>query len=190
MRSTTGQDTVANNLRTTAETITTQLLDGRQLLPSAANGRPPLPADPHVAHTMHAMRNARSTPVYALLSVAKANLEDGVPYSEVIAAFRAMERAVEVLALSHEARKRVIADRPIPTIMHRETKAQARLDLAQLKLAESPESAEALADVLAEARRYEETFTELTTACETRLAVVRCSPSPVYGQRRDVRMVR
>ena len=163
----------------TADALTKQLLDGRELLPKAANNRAPLPRDPSVAHTRHGMRYGKCLPFHHLLAVVRADLEDGVPFSTVIAPFRQLQHAIEVMAVDacHER-----AERPIPAVCRQETKAQARLDLAQLRVVESPESQEALADVLAEAAGYQTVLEELTTTVSRRLAVVRTHR--VYGSRR------
>lgn len=162
----------------------------RRSLPLSANNTPIPPSDPQAAEILKQIGQGRSKEFERLLTVMLCNLHDGVPFSLVTAPLRRMLTHLEVESKLIEAsRKRErgpVAVKPLAGLMRRETREQSRLDLAQLKLAESPESVEALREVVDAANQYRPELDALTSTCEEKLALSLhvAAPRKVYGARR------
>jgi hypothetical protein len=146
-------------------------------LPKAANGHTIAPSDPGVAQILKDMGQGGSKEYARLYRVALCNLKDGVPLDQV-------EKPILLLLAAIRAEASTRTDRPISPLMRDETRCQAKLDLAQLKLAESPESIEAHEAVLAEHAQYARPFNELGETVRQRLVVLRSAPRETFGTRR------
>jgi hypothetical protein len=178
--------------RERAEIISGELVKltvkSRHMLPKAANGQHIAPSDPAAANILRDMNSGDSREWFRLYTVGACNIADGVPVNVVTAAARQYIAEMEALAAARERSGTFL--RPLGPVFSIETKAQSRLDLAQLKLAESPDSVEALEMVLAEADRYVAPFETMRTACRRMLAVTRGTTRDVVGRRRGALSLR
>lgn len=161
--------------------LTTLLLHGRDALPHALNGRPIPPSDPSAANIRREMQQGRSREFHRLLTVMLCDLKDGVPFPLVVAPLRQMLATLEREAVKRHQAARL--DRPVMSLLVRETKAQARFDLAELKVAESPACEAALQEAIREASAHEAAIVAAREGMERQLAVLRSTPRPVYGRR-------
>jgi hypothetical protein len=179
---TTTQDTVGVGLDEMETALVQLTLKGRQLLPKAGNGRHHLPpSDPNAASVRRDMTAGKCRPWKHLLTVATCDVNDDVPVDVVTSAAREFIAAIEMLA----ARRRAAAGdfrRPMGVLLALETKAQQRLDLAELKLAANPTNPDAIEAVLAEADRYVGPFEALRASCRRTLVAVRALPREVIGR--------
>lgn len=136
-------------------------------LQKAANGDPIAPSDPAAANISREMKDGRSQEWKRLLTKKLCDQRDGVPTEALVAD---LEFAIAVLR-ARAPKFRV--DRPLGSLTARETKAQARLDLAQFRLAESPDDASTIQEALNAAQHYADTFGEYCESLRTRLSVTR-----------------
>lgn len=166
----TSQDRASGGYDEPAMALTKLLLDARAVLPHGLNGSPPAPSDPRAANIRREMQQGRSSEFKRLLTAMTCDLRDGVPFALVVAPLRQMIATLEIAAVDGLRQR---ADRPVLTLIRRETRAQARSDLAQFKVAESPTSTSALADVVREASAHLVTLTDLIDGCERELAMAR-----------------
>ena len=179
---TTPQDAAVRDHPDLGTALTTLLLHARDALPKALNGRPIPPSDPRARNVRHEMQQGRSREFSRLLAVMRCDLKDGVPFPLVIAPLRQMLATLERDAVAqHEARR---LERPLTALIQRETKAQARFDLAELKVAESPACETALSEAIREATTHEAAIEAVREGLERQLAVVRTQGRTVYGARR------
>ena len=162
-----------------AEALTQLLLQGRDALPHAQNGRPIPPSDPRAANIRKEMQQGRSREFHRLRTVMACDLRDGVPFALVVAPLRQLIADMEVEAVAG------MLHRPVPALLRRETKAQAVCDLAELKVAASPTCEQALREAIREASQHEAAIVDLRSGLERELAVVRTKGRPVYGARRS-----
>lgn len=161
--------------------LTTLSLEGRDALPHALNGRSIPPSDPRAANIRREMQQGRSREFARLLTVMLCDLTDGVPFPLVIAPLRQMIATLEVAAVQQHQHRAL--HRPVTALMARETKAQARFDLAELKVAESPACEIALSEAIREASAHEAAIEAVREGMERDLAVIRTTRRPVYGRR-------
>lgn len=157
-------------------TLVTRTLEARDGLPRVGRGHK-APSSEAAAQVLKEMGQGRSREWARLMTVARCNMHDGVDVEVVVAPF-----LLAVAALRQDAKPRT--DRPLAVVQRLETKAQAALDLAQLRLAESPESIAAHEAVLAEHAHYATHFNELGESVRDRLVVLTGQPRPTYGARR------
>lgn len=178
--STTTQDRSRGGSSDPADILTEQLLSGRDILTRAANGHTKAVSDPYAAQVRRDMRQGRSAEFKRLRAVAICDLKDGVPFPLVVAPFRQFITDLEMEAVTLHREK---TERPLPALVRTETKAQSALDLAQLRVVESPTSTQALEDALREAGMYRSALDAFTAGCERTLSVIRCGARRVYGAR-------
>lgn len=169
-----------------AETLNGMTLGMRAMwLQKAANGDPIAPSDPAAANISREMKDGRSQEWKRLMTKKLCDQRDGVPTEALVAD---LEFAIAVLR-ARAPKFRV--DRPLGALNARETKAQARLDLAQFRLAESPDDESVIQEALNAAQHYADTFGEYCAALRSRLSVTRSTtPARVFGARRGLSLHR
>ena len=145
------------------------LLGGRASLPHVANHRPIAPP-PKVASTRKMIGQGLCCPFRHLLDVSTADVDDGVPLSEVLAPYHRMIAYLEARAADRMLTPR---ERPVPVLMQRTMKETGELSLAMLRLANSPESTEAFEAVLREASDVTPIVSDLTRACHREVVSTR-----------------
>lgn len=170
-----------------AEALTTLVLESRQTLPRAANGRPMAPSDARAAQIRKDMGQGRALPIHSLLTVLECDVRDQVPFSEIIAPLRQMIAHLEVLCVAGALRP---AERPMPSLVRSETKAQGRADLAQLRVMERPECPSSLEDAIRESSQHRSALATFEIACEQQLAKVRTARKPAGAARGNMAVVR
>lgn len=153
-------------------------------LQKAANGEPVAPSDPAAANISREMKDGRSQEWKRLMTKKLCDQRDGVPTEALVAD---LEFAIAILR-ARAPKFRV--DRPLGSLNARETKAQARLDLAQFRLAESPDDESVIQEALNAAQHYADTFGEYCATLRTRLSVVRGPARPFVGARRGLSLHR
>lgn len=158
--------------------MTARILEQRKSLPKASNGATISPTCPRARSVQSEMQGGRSRHCEGVMVALLANQDDGVPAEDVVAPLLFAIEAIYARA----AAPRVT--RPIPALNAHETRVDFRLDLAQLRLAESPECVEALREVERAAAQYAPVLEELSATVRHRLAVITATPRPVYGARR------
>lgn len=158
--------------------MTRRILEQRRELPKALNGATISPACARARSVQSEMQGGRSRHCEGVMVTLFANQDDGVPVEVVVGPLLFAIEAIYARA----AQPRVT--RPFSVLNAQETKLDARLDLAQLRLAESPECVEALREVERAAAHYTPVLNELATTVRHRLAVITAAPRPVYGARR------
>lgn len=151
--------------------LNTLLLGGRASLPHTANYRPIAPP-PRVAQVRKLIVQGLCCPFRHLTAISTTDLDDGVPLSEVLAPYHRMIAYLESRAADRHV---ALRERPVPVLMQRTQKEAGELSLAMLRLANSPESAEAAEAVIREAADLPPVVSELQRACH--LEVVRASTS-------------
>ena len=179
-------DRAAVGRHTLAQALTELMLDSRDSLPHARNGRPGAPSDPRAAQVRKDIGQLRANPFGQILTVLECDVRDQVPVADVVAPLRQLIAHLEVIGV---AGHRTI-ERPIVTLIRAETKAQCRADLAELRVAEHPDDATALAEAIREVEGHEQALVAVKHACVQRLAVVRVASRPVHGVRRPLLAVR
>jgi hypothetical protein len=166
----THSDPAERTLGMIADDITSLLLQGRSVLPKAINNRPIRPSSDYVVNVRADMAKGRSQEIKRLLAVGLCDVRDGVPFDLVAAPYRQILAHLEVASAAECARQ---PERSMAVLLRRETRAQGRLDIAQLRVVETPTCHNALTTVLREADGYCATLDDFTTACMHRLAAVR-----------------
>lgn len=156
--------------RTVSRGIETQLNDlllgGRASLPRAANHRPIAPV-PKVAQTRKLIVQGLCCPFRHLLDLSTADLDDGVPLSEVLAPYRRMIAYLETRAAD---RHLVRHDKAVPVLLLHAAREINEYELAALRLANSPESVAAYDAVIKEAADVGPILGEVERGCHLQLA--------------------
>jgi hypothetical protein len=135
-------------------TLTEMLLQGRDSLPAAPNGRPLAPSSSYVAQVRKEMANERSREFQRIWAVCQCDLKDGVPLPLVTAALRQMLTLLDVEAVAQEADRRTPCVRVLGKAWRRETRYQGDYDVAQVWAVEEPENPVALSNALHFSARY------------------------------------
>ncbi|CAN5922618.1 hypothetical protein BH11GEM2_BH11GEM2_37720 [soil metagenome] len=156
------------------------LLNSRDVLPHGRNGRPAAPSDPRAAQIRKDIGQGRANPIGQLLTVFECDVQDQVPFSEVVAPLRQIIAHLEVLAVNG---RRPQLDRPLITLVRAETKIHCQATLAELRAVDTPASPAALASVVREAEAERIVLAEIEQRCLEQLAVVRTAERTVYGAR-------
>jgi hypothetical protein len=164
MRST--QDAAGVGTDAVVQGIVDTMLSARESLPHSSNGRPIAPSSAKAAQIRKDMRQGVSREWARLLEVSRCDAEDGVAPDQVEAPYW-----LAIAAIRHAARIR--SERPVLAISRNETRTEAPLNLAQLRLAESPACAEALQAVIDAAERHLPNVVELRDGCRAELTVIR-----------------
>lgn len=178
VKTTTDRATVAQMI---VQELNDLMLNSRDALPKERNGRPRAPSNPRAAQIRKDIGQERANPFGMLVTVGECDLRDGVAFSEVVGPLRRLIAHYEAVAVEAHMHRH---ERPLITLMCTELKAQTRLDLAQLRAAESPESVEALAEVIREADAHKRAIDEMQAAALRKLASVRAHPHAGVGARR------
>lgn len=160
--------------------LNTLLLDGRKSLPRSENRRDPIPPPPKVAQVRKLIVQGLCCPWRHLAAVSTADVDDGVPLSEVLAPYHRMIAYLEARAADRHLTQR---DKPIPVLLLKTQKEMGELSLASLRLAHSPESVEAIEAVLREAADLPPVVEALERSCH--LEIVRSSTRS-SGRRMEV----
>lgn len=166
-------------------TLTAAFLKGRELLPLAANNKPSM-SNPFAARVAKEMSLERSKEFKRLWAVAECMVRDGVPLALVTAALRQMITMLEVESAALIAERMSTTPHVLPILLRQETRAQGRLDIAQLRVLEQPECPHTLSDVLYESSRYTATLDAFLRAV-TGLLHRTQHVSPTAGLRRIAR---
>lgn len=168
MRTTTEQSA---DYRGIEQQLNDLLLDGRKALPNGPNGHPKAPP-PRVAATRKNIRQGLSCPFRHLVEIMDADIDDNVPLSEVNASLYRLIARNEARALD----RHLVRERPVPVLLLKAQKEMGELSLASLRLANSPESVEAIEAVLREADDLPPVLEALERSCH--LEIVRTSTRP------------
>lgn len=167
-----------------ADVLTGMTLGMRAMwLPKSENNVEAIPhSDPAALNIAREMGQGRSQEWKRLMTKKLCDQKDGVPTDALITD---LEYAIAVLRSSAPALR---VDRPLPALNAAETKAQARLDLAQFRLAEQPNDPTAIRDALSARDHYATVFGEFTASLRHRLAVHRgpMPPRRFVGRRRSL----
>ena len=163
----------AQTVEEVAEVLTGMSLSLRAMwLPKSANGRDPIPhSDPAACDISRDMGAGKSQPWKHIMRKKLCDQKDGVPTEALVAD---LDYAIAVLR-SRAPTFRV--DRPMGALNAAETKAQARLDLAQFRLAEQPDDPMALREARDAWAHYATVFGELGASYNHRLTVTRGAAS-------------
>lgn len=147
-----------------ASDIQTDYLNERVGLPKAMNGSPIPCSDPRAISLRKKIQQGTCAPVRHMLLISKCDLRDGVALERVIAPY---QRIIEFLHLcANPVRPRDLA------LLHTdETKAEGELNVAQLKVRETPDDPSALRAVIAASIKYESAHAALRRHYETRLLI-------------------
>lgn len=158
--------------------MTSRILEQRDQLPKTNNGAPIPCPDARSRGVRSEMQGGRSRHCEGMMVALFANQDDGVPADVVVAPLLFAIEAIYARAAAPRT------TRPLAVLNAHETRLDARLDIAQLRLAESPECVEALREVERAAAHYTPVLHELVTTVRHRLALITTAPRPVYGARR------
>ena len=147
-----------------AAAISEQLLQVRRIF---LHRRAPKDARVHQIHRNIAC--GRANPLFLLLACSFADLEDGASIGAVT---RPYESAIAALQERYQERAMRSPAGPVPlfAVMRQETRAQAQLDDAQLRVLENPDSAEALEAVDCASTVYEESLRRVQAAIRAQRA--------------------
>jgi hypothetical protein len=139
---------------TVGRTLTDTLLLGRAALPLAANNKPTKLSKPYAQKVAEEMSQGRSQEFKRIFAVCQCMLADRVPLPLVTAALRQMLTMLEVESAALAAERVSSTPRVLPILLRQETRAQGHLDLAQLRVLETPECPNALGDALHAGAKY------------------------------------
>lgn len=145
-----------------ATRITRALLDGRRKWLHAKT-----PRSRYVRDVRVGISCGRSRPVEKLLAVSLADVQDGVPLAVATKPYQDIIDALTATSAAREARP--LAALPL---LVSETRAQAALDEAQLRLAASPTDAAAMDEVLARDAEYRAAEDRYATAVRLQRAAL------------------
>jgi hypothetical protein len=149
-------------------------------LPKAGNGLTIAPSDPAAANICRDMADGSSQEWKRLMTKKFCDQRDGVPTEALVAD---LELAIVILR-ARAPKFRV--DRPLGALNAAETKAQARLDLAQYRLAESPSDPMVIQEALDARDHYAKVFGELSATLRHMLTVTRGTARRFVGRRRQL----
>lgn len=170
MRTTT--DVAAVAVKSFEEQLNDLFLGARDSLPRGLNGRAETPPPKHIATTRKMMVQGLCRPFKHIVDVGDEMIDAGVPYSEVNAALARIMARNEARALDRHLGR----ERPVPVLLLKAQKEMGELSLASLRLANSPESVEAIEAVLREADDLPPVLEALERSCH--LEIVRTSTRP------------
>lgn len=151
-----------------ATAITAAILKQRDCLPHTLNGRPMSPSTVAAANIRREMQQGRSAEVKRLLTVLACDLEDGVPLATVLSTLDQMAAYLRLVAGDQAPEPR-----DLTVLVRNETRAQGRLDLAQLRLLETPTSEAALSEVIEAKNDYHTKLDALMQNVQERWAFLR-----------------
>lgn len=152
--------------------LTTDLLDTRKTLPTAANNKPVACSDSHVEDIMKAMRQERSAEFERLLEVAAGFWRDGVARHLIVAPFRELLADVEAICCGAQ----LVREVPIEVATLSETRVQGRADVRQGFAALHPESLEALRAARADTVEHIAKLETLRDVYDREIAMLTMSP--------------
>lgn len=171
--------------------IEAEFLDSRKSLRSSGNNRPPLPNDPKARQVHKSMVDHDCTAVANLMALLTANVDDGMPWSEVVRPLRRME---SFLGQRIVARRKVDREvKPLCRVFTEEQRANYRFDKGQMAVLENRTDPEAVKVALSAARQQMIATAEAEQALEQHyvaLTVERGQPPRIYGQRPTLEIVR
>lgn len=152
-----------------------------QALPKQRNGRPSSLSDRYADQVKREWQQGRSVAFKRERAFLVTLVRDGVPLSIALAPLHQMTAEIEaegaVVSRTH--------DRPIVPLLRRETRAQATLDLAQIRVVHEPNSPEALTEALRAADQYAASLDDFTGAVVRALVAVEGPDEK--GRRTEVR---
>lgn len=165
------------DIQPVAHGITERLLKNRKLsLPRAQNGRPAPVSTPQAAQLRKHMQQGLSTPVRQLLTVLADDIRCGVPLSVACAPLNEMLAFLELEADAVKPRPEDFV-----TLFRAETRAQGRLDLAQIKVQAEPNAPEVLDELVTAHAQYRAASDSLIRNAMARLAVLRGSCANAFS---------
>lgn len=129
-----------------------ELLDSRKSLPPAGNNKAPLPSNLYGRAIHELFMKDECMAFIHLCQMTKTNLDDRMPYAEVMRPIRRLEVYAERWAV--EARTGVLhfAPRPIPSVFRREERATSDFNLDQLRVLEHRRDVTTLAGAITSCR--------------------------------------
>lgn len=136
------------------QTLTETLLKARESLPLAENNKHVTLSDPYAAKVCKEMASGRSQEFKRIWAVCQGMLADGVSLPLVTAALRQMLTMLEVESVTLNAMRRETTPRVLPILLRRETRRQGDLDIAQLRVLETPNCPNTLAAALFAGEQY------------------------------------
>src|SRR5206468_2310688 len=144
-----------------------RILALRKTLPRGLNGRPAPLSTPQAAQIRKHMQQGLASPVRSLLTVLADDIRCGVPLATVVAPLTEM---IAFLELEADAVKPRPED--YVTLFRAETRAQGRLDLAQIKVQAEPNAPEVLDELVTAHAQYRAASDSLIRNAMVRLAIL------------------
>lgn len=157
-----------------AKAITDTILGERAGLPHELNGRPKCPSSVAAAQIRRDMQQGRSAEVRRLLTVLGCDVIDGVPLPTVLSVLDQMAAYLRLIAGDRTPDQRDLA-----VLTRMETRAEGRLNMAQLKALESPACEATLTEVLQARCEYDARLDAYMANVQARLAFLRGTRSPM-----------
>lgn len=148
------------------------LLSQREILPRAANGKPIAASDAYAAHVLKDMGVGKSQEIRRMLAVMITNLRDGVPPTIVRNWLRRIEAIIDVESGQYRPRSLV-------AMCRRETREQALVDLAQLRVVQDEHDLDALLHIEGELSSYLAIAQEMMAETQRRITLARRGVAPM-----------
>lgn len=148
----------------------------KQYVPHALNGEPRLDASVfarQAAQIRKDMQQGKSAEIRRALHVMQDHIEAGVPLAVVCSVLDQMRAHLALCAAD-----RASEPRDLSVLVKLETRAQGRLDMAQLAVLERPTDAVAVAECVQAASDYHTRYDAFVRNLHARLAVLRGSTTP------------
>lgn len=155
----------------------------KEYVGTSMNGEARAHTNPRAVSVRREMqREGGYAPIAGRLTLDAEDLDDGVPLALVLE-----PRLLEIAWLREHARP-VRLDRPLSALNVRETKAEGRVNVSQIRLAEHPDDPTAIRDALDALDHYAQPFDELRECLRHRLVLADggAPPRQFAGRRRGV----
>lgn len=128
--------------------MTATLLRAREALPLAENNKHQPLSDRYARSVVKDMSEGRSQEFKRIYAVCQCMLADGISLPLVTAALRQMLTMLEVESVALVAERRTTTPRLLPILLRSETRKQGLLDVAQLRVLETPDCPNTLSAAL------------------------------------------
>lgn len=130
------------------------------------------PRDAYTAQLRRSVACGKALPVHMVLAISMADAEDRrIPIGEVTRFYE--EAAEQLRARRREVEKLGLEATSLQPLSLRETAAQTRFDIAQLRVSANPDDAGALEELIAASAAYDDPQNRLVAAARERLAGIR-----------------
>lgn len=135
------------------DTLTATLLKAREALPLAPNNKHVPLSDAYAQGVVEEMSKKRSQEFKRIYAVCQCMLADGISLPLVTAALRQMLTMLEVESVALVAERRSTPS-VLPILLRNETRKQGTLDVAQLRVLETPDCPNTLSAALFAGEHY------------------------------------